>query len=58
MTIKLTKTQLKVLKGLVNKISTNNNGNKDYHSLYCEFSPKAPDVLSTINKKLQNYERK
>ena len=44
--LQLTPTQLKLLKGLLNKISTRDNGNKDYSSLYYEFVPKVPDVLS------------
>jgi hypothetical protein len=50
--LELTETQLKLLKGLLNKISNRDNGNKDYHTLYYEFTAKAPNVLENICKKL------
>ena len=52
-TLELTKTQLYLLKGLINKITTNDNGNRELNHLYYEFTPKAPDVLHNINKKLK-----
>lgn len=50
--LELTPTQFKLLKGMLNKISNRDNGNKDYSSLYYEFAQKAPDVLFNICKKI------
>lgn len=50
--LELTPTQLELLKGMLNKISSGDGGNKDYSSLYYEFAKKAPDVLSNICEKL------
>lgn len=50
--LELTPTQLRLLKGMLNKISSRDNGNKDYSSLYYDLAPKAPDVLFNICEKL------
>jgi hypothetical protein len=50
--LELTPAQLKLLKGMLNKISNRDNGNRDYSSLYHEFAPKAPDILFNICEKL------